>query len=417
MSGKRLIFHIDVNSAFLSWESVRRVKNGASDLRQIPACIGGDPKKRTGIVLAKSIPAKKFGITTGEPMAIALRKCPELVSVPADFRLYDKCSRAFKAICSAYAPVMESFSIDEVFLDMSGTSLIYPDPIATACEIKDRIREELGFTVNVGIGENKLCAKMASDFEKPDRVHTLFPNEIPQKMWPLPVRDLFTVGRASAEKLQKARIYTIGQLAHTDLQEIQRIVGVRQGQHIHAFANGIDDSPVLEQPEDAKGYSAETTVEEDLTDLESIDRMLLAQADIVAARMRGDNVKCTCVAVSFRTTEFVNKSHQRKLVTATDATTEIYEIARELIRECWRGQPLRLIGLALTQLDHGEYEQMSFLKDERREKLRALDQAMDEIRGKFGNASVQRAGSMTASKRIGRKYQAQQENRREEAQE
>ena len=178
---ERLIFHVDVNSAFLSWESVRRIKEGLPDLRDIPACIGGDPTKRTGIVVAKSIPAKKCGVQTGEPVAMALRKCPNMVIVPSDFDLYVRCSRAFKKICAAYTPVMESFSIDEVFLDMTGTSLLYPDPIAAAHEIKDRIYEELGFTVNIGISTNKLLAKMASDFEKPNKVHTLFPEENPRK--------------------------------------------------------------------------------------------------------------------------------------------------------------------------------------------------------------------------------------------
>ena len=140
---ERLIFHIDVNSAFLSWEAARRVQEGLPDLREIPSCIGGDPKSRRGIVVAKSIPAKKYGVTTGEPMAMALRKCPDLVCVPSDFSLYEKCSRAFKEICASYAPVMESFSIDEVFLDMSGTQLIYPDPVAVAYEIKDKRRDEL----------------------------------------------------------------------------------------------------------------------------------------------------------------------------------------------------------------------------------------------------------------------------------
>ena len=152
----RLIFHIDVNSAFLSWEAVRRVENGQEDLRLIPSCIGGDPKTRTGIVVAKSIPAKKYGVKTGEPMASALAKCPNLVSASPDFRLYDRCSKAFKAICAEYTPVMESFSIDEVFLDMSGMHKIYPDPIKTAYEIKNRIREELKFTVNVGVGRSKV---------------------------------------------------------------------------------------------------------------------------------------------------------------------------------------------------------------------------------------------------------------------
>ena len=206
---ERLIFHIDVNSAFLSWEAARRVKQGLPDLREIPACIGGDPKKRTGIVVAKSIPAKKYGIQTGEPMAMALRKCPNLTVVPGDFALFDQCSRAFKKICASYAPVMESFSIDEVFLDMTGTSLIYPDPVATAHEIKDKIYDELGFTVNVGISTNKLLAKMASDFEKPNKVHTLFPDEIPVKMWPLPVRELLFLGKVSEKKLTEAGIRTI----------------------------------------------------------------------------------------------------------------------------------------------------------------------------------------------------------------
>ena len=176
------------------------MKEGLPDLREIPSVVGGDPKQRTGIVVAKSIPAKKYGIQTGEPMAMALRKCPNLVVVPSDFRLYTENSLAFKAICRDYAPVVESFSIDEVFLDMTGTSLIYPDPIATAHQIKDTIHEELGFTVNVGISTNKLLAKMASDFEKPDKVHTLFPAEIPEKMWPLPIRDLLFLGKASEKK-------------------------------------------------------------------------------------------------------------------------------------------------------------------------------------------------------------------------
>ncbi|MDO4976881.1 MAG: DNA polymerase IV [Eubacteriales bacterium] len=406
----RLIFHIDVNSAFLSWESVRRVENGEQDLRLIPAVIGGNPQKRTGIVLAKSIPAKKYGIKTGEPMAMALRKCPYLISAPADFRQYDKCSKAFKAICKSYAPAMESFSIDEVFLDMTGTSFIYPDPIATAHKIKDQIKEELGFTVNVGIGPNKLCAKMASDFEKPDKVHTLFIEEIPKKMWPLPIGELFSVGRSSAEKLQKEGITTIGQLANANLGYVQGILGSKFGKHVHNYANGIDDDPVIEEREREKSYSVETTVEENLEDYESIDRMLLAQADIVSARIRRDHVKSSCIAVTYRTTSFKNKNHQRKLDHSTDVTMEIYEVAKELIRECWNRQPLRLIGLSLSEIDDGSFEQLSFFKDEKKEKLRRLDMALDNIRGRYGNASVQRVSTMDTLKKVGRKHQAKHEN-------
>ena len=210
---KRLIFHIDVNSAFLSWEAARRVSQGEDDIRKIPSAIGGDREKRTGVILAKSIPVKKYGIKTGEPVAMALRKCPDLFLTRPDFRLYEQSSKAFMDIVRSYAPVVEKYSIDECFADFSGAQNIYPDPIGLAHTIKDRIRDELGFTVNVGIGDCKLLAKMASDFEKPDKVHTLLRSEIQVKMWSLPVRELFTVGASTAEKREKAKIRTIGDLA------------------------------------------------------------------------------------------------------------------------------------------------------------------------------------------------------------
>ena len=408
---ERFVFHIDVNSAFLSWEASRRVAMGEPDLRLIPSCIGGDPKKRTGIVVAKSIPAKKYGITIGEPMSQALRKCPNLVVVPGDFKLYTKCSKAFQAICQEYTPTMEAFSIDEVFLDMTGMELIYPDLIATAHQIKDRIREELGFTVNVGIGRNKLCAKMASDFEKPDKVHTLFPEEIPEKMWPLDVGELFTCGKSSAERLRKEGIKTIGDLAHADVVFLQHMLGEKSGRHLHLFANGVDDSPVTEEREEAKGYSTETTVEENLVDLESIHQLMLAQADVLAARLRADGAKCGCVGVTYRTVDWKNRSHQRKLSEPTDVTEQIVKIAGELMEEGWNREPLRLVGIALTGIDRSGIEQMSFFVDERQERLRKLDSAIDSIRGRFGNASVQRASVAASGREIARKAKAQMEEK------
>ena len=407
----RLIFHIDVNSAFLSWESVRRVKQGLPDLRNVPACIGGDPRKRTGIVVAKSIPAKKYGIQTGEPVAMALRKCPDLVIVKSDFELYIKCSRAFKEICASYAPVMESFSIDEVFLDMTGTSLIYPDPIKTAHEIKDKIRKELGFTVNVGISTNKLLAKMASDFEKPDKVHTLFPDEIPTKMWPLPVRDLLFLGKASEKKLTGAGICTIGDMAHAKEREIQALLGNKAGHQLWQYACGIDDSPVRAQPEEAKGFSVETTFNDDIVSVEQVLPILLEQCDIVATRMRRKEKKCTSVSVTFRTLDFKNKSHQTTLANATDLTDEIYKNAKRLFVESWKGEPLRLIGVALTNLKDESFEQMSLFEDnEKKERRRKLDATMDEIRRKYGNDKIKRASIMNSNGGIARKARAQMKN-------
>ena len=410
---QRLIFHVDVNSAFLSWEATKRVKQGLPDLREIPSCIGGDPKKRTGIVVAKSIPAKKYGVQTGEPVGLALQKCPNLVCVPSDFALYDRCSKAFKSICASYAPVMESFSIDEVFLDMTGTVQIYPDPIATACEIKDRIYRELGFTVNVGISTNKLLAKMASDFEKPNKVHTLYPEEVPQKMWPLPVRDLLFLGKASEKKLIQNGIHTIGDLAQANEKEIQMLLGEKSGHQLYLSANGIDDSPVKAQRDEAKGISVETTFDEDIVSYEQIFPILLSQCDIVAARMRREGKKCNCVAVSFRTLEFKNKSHQRKLENPTDVTDEIYQNVKRLFQESWSGQPLRLIGVALTGLTEDSFVQMSLFEDpKKREQQKKLDEAMDNIRKKFGNDKISRASTMNVSGRIARKAKAQMENGR-----
>ena len=411
---ERLIFHVDVNSAFLSWEAAKRIKQGLPDLREIPSCVGGDPKKRTGIVVAKSIPAKKYGIITGEPMSSALRKCPDLVCVHSDFALYQRCSRAFKAICASYAPVMESFSIDEVFLDMTGTRLVYPDPVATAHEIKDKIREELGFTVNVGISVNKLLAKMASDFEKPDKVHTLYPDEIPQKMWPLPVRDLLFLGAASEKALGRAGIHTIGEMAHRSEKEIQMILGEKAGHQLCQYANGLDDSPVRAEKEEAKGFSVETTFEDDIESLDQAFPILLSQCDIVASRMRREGKKCTCVAVSFRMLDFRNKSHQRKLENPTDVTEEIFQNVKTLFQESWKGQPLRLIGVALTGLTEDEYEQMSLFEDPSvKEKQRKMDEALDSIRRKFGNDKITRASIMKTSEKIGRKARAQMEDEKE----
>ena len=405
---ERLIFHVDVNSAFLSWEAARRVKEGLPDLREIPSCIGGDPKSRRGIVVAKSIPAKKYGVTTGEPVALALRKCPDLVCVPGDFALFDRCSRAFKKICASYAPVMESFSIDEVFLDMSGTHLIYPDPVAVAHEIKDKIRDELGFTVNVGIGTNKLLAKMASDFEKPDKVHTLFPSEIPEKMWPLPVRDLLFLGKASEQKLLRAGIKTIGDMAKSDEAEIRQLLGDKNGRQLYRYANGIDDSPVRSEREEAKGYSAETTVEEDIVTYDQALSLLLAQCDVVAARMRRDGKKCSCVAVTYRTLDFKTRSHQKNFEDPTDVTEEIFAQVKKLLYECWKCEPLRLIGVALTDLTSDEFRQMSLFENtEDREKQKKVDETIDDIRRRFGNGMIVRGSTISTAGKVARKARAQ----------
>ena len=411
----RLIFHIDVNSAFLSWEATRRVSLGEDDIRLIPSAIGGDREKRTGVILAKSIPAKKYGIKTGEPVASALRKCPDLFLARPDFRLYEESSHAFISIVKEFAPVVEQVSIDECFADFSGTHRIYPDPIALAHTIKDKIRNELGFTVNVGIGDCKLLAKMASDFEKPDKVHTLFRSEIPQKMWPLPVGDLFTVGAATADKLRHAKIMTIGDLANTEVARVQRLVGQKMGKHIHNYANGIDPSEVLAEPEEAKGYSISTTLEDDVKKADQAYPVLLALADSVTARIRSDGAKAYCVAVTIRDNSFKTRSHQRSLMNPTDISKEVYQISKELFDELWDGfTPLRLLGIALTNITREETMQFSLFQDESREKARKIDKAKDALNAKFGSATIVRGSSIQSNINVGKKYQAQIEQKKKQ---
>ena len=401
---KRLIFHIDVNSAFLSWEATRRVQNVEEDLRLIPSCIGGSPESRRGVVLAKSIPAKKFNIKTGEPIGMALRKCPSLVIAPPDFRLYSKCSKAFKDICRSYAPVVEEFSIDECFLDFTGTEHVYPDPIALAYEIKDKIKNELGFTVNVGIGENKLCAKMASDFEKPDKVHTLFPEEISTKLWTLPVGDLLFIGSSTAKKLTDMRIRTIGELASYDIKALRSV-----------FANGIDNSPVRAEREEAKSYSNSVTLEDDVKTDEAAHAILLALSDSVSRHMRSDGAMAFSVSVTIRFLDFKNKSHQCQLSSPIDTTKAVYETAKNLLAEMWRNhRPLRLISITLSNLtkDKTSGVQMSLFSDtenlnnERDEKL---DKTLDSIRGRFGSGIVQRGTVMGTGLNVARKFNGEKD--------
>lgn len=412
----RLIFHVDVNSAFLSWEAVKRVNAGLPDIRNIPSAIGGDVEKRTGIILAKSIPAKKYGIKTGEPVVTALRKCPELFLAKPDHMLYAKCSREFVSILNEYSPIVEQYSIDECFLDMTGMSLIFPDPVHTAHEIKDRIKNELGFTVNIGIGNNKLCAKMASDFEKPDRVHTLFQNEIAEKMWNLPIGELFGVGKSTAERLERASLDTIGKVANCDIKILQSIIGNKLGKTVHDHANGTDNSKVSNIPEEAKGYSISTTLPKDITSAEEAYGILLALSDSVASKMRADSFMCRCVSVLIRSNGFKDKSHQTK-VDATNITSEIFKISKKLFNELWdEHTPIRLLGISLTDLTHDEYVQLSFFPDENAEKLKErskkLDRTLDNIRKKFGNSTINLG--VPPENGIGKKYKAQLDLRKDD---
>ncbi len=390
---KNIIFHIDVNSAFLSWEAVYRIahKGGRQDLREIPSAVGGDMAMRHGIILAKSIPAKKYGIQTGETILEAQRKCPNLVLVPPNYSLYEKCSAAFMDILHEYSDIVEQYSIDEAFVDMTASCLLFGEPVEVAGQIKDRIKGELGFTVNIGVSGNKLLAKMASDFKKPDMVHTLYPEEIQSKMWPLPVSELFFVGRATAKKLFGVGIKTIGELAEADPVWLKSILK-KQGEVIWGFANGIDLSPVLDQPPANKGYGNSTTTPYDVTDAETADRVLLALAETVGNRLREDDVKIEVVSVGIKYTDLSYVSHQKVLQTATNLTWEIYRAACELFLELWNHGAIRNLGIHTSRVISGDFYRQSTLFDEiDYDKLEKLDKTVDSLRKRFGMDSVMRA--------------------------
>lgn len=395
---ERVIFHVDVNSAFLSWESVDRLKKsqGEVDLRTIASAIGGDEKKRRGVILAKSIKAKQCGVRTGESIMEARRKCPGLYVVPANHALYQACSRKFIAILKEYSPDVEQISIDEAFIDMTGTRALFGEPLEVAARIKDRIHRELGFTVNVGISQNKYLAKMASDFEKPDRVHTLYLEEIQAKMWPLPVGNLLFVGKSTVKKLETMGIYTIGQLARTDLSILQTALK-KQGESIWKFANGIDFSPVQAEPEMSKSYGNSTTISFDVTDAKAAKNVLLALAESVGARLRRDEVKIQSVSVTIKDNQLKRMTHQKVLSQATDVTNEIYGAACELFEELWDGRPIRLLGIQTGKIREEEERQLSLFDDHSHEKWQQMDQAVDEIRQKFGKNAIQRASFLTNS--------------------
>lgn len=404
-----VIFHIDVNSAYLSWTAAEQLKNGAEvDIRTVPAIIGGDKSTRHGVVLAKSIPAKKYGIRTGEPVVNAFRKCPNLLMEPPDHDLYGRYSRRLMEFLMEYTPDIEQVSVDECYLDFTGIAGRFHSPVEAAFQIKDEIRRRFGFTVNIGISSVKVLAKMASDFEKPDKVHTLFPEEMEVKMWPLPVSELYMAGRSSVEMLKKLEIYTIGDLAGMDPKLLELHLK-SHGRKLWEFANGIDGSAVeAEQPE-AKGIGNSTTLSRDAVTEEEAKRVLLRLAESVGQRLRKTGQRAGMLSVEIKYYNFETSSHRRRLLRPANSDKIIYDTAVSLFQELWNGDPVRLLGIRSSKLTgEGEPEQLSIFdmqyacgsgggreKDKRLEKL---DRALDAIREKYGEGAVTRGKVQDAEK-------------------
>lgn len=409
-----IIFHIDVNSAYLSWTAAEELKKGGErDLREIPAIIGGDQQSRHGIVLAKSIPAKRYGIRTGEPVANAFRKCPNLTMEPPNHKLYREYSRRLMEFLHTYTSDIEQVSVDECYLDFTGIAYRYSSPVEGALEIKNRICEKFGFTVNIGVSVNKLLAKMASDFEKPNKVHTLFPEEIQEKMWKLPVSELYMAGRSSVETLKKLEIDTIGELAQADPALLELHLK-SHGRMLWEFANGKGDSGVTAEKTEAKGIGNSTTLSKDVTTEEEAKEILLRLAQSVGGRLRKAGQKAKMLSVEIKYYNFEVNSHQRQMKRPINGDMDIYREAVSLFAELWDGRPVRLLGIRSSKLaGEDEPEQLSIfdipIMQERlagkaeigkeaeegsfavkAEKRKKLDLALDEIRKKYGEDAVKR---------------------------
>lgn len=390
-----IFFHIDVNSAFLSWTALELLEQGnEQDIRTIPSIVGGDTQTRHGIVLAKSIPAKAYGIQTAEPVVNAFRKCPNLTMVPPNHRMYQKRSQMLMEHLTRICPDIEQVSIDECFMDYTPITDKYPSPETAAQIIKDSVREEFGFTVNVGISDRKVLAKMASDFKKPDLVHTLYSSEIETKLWPLPVSSLFMCGHSSTETLHKLGILTIGDLAHADLQILQSHLK-SHGTTLWEYANGIDSSDITPEPVKMKGIGNSTTLSTDAVSKEEAYRTLLQLAETVGQRVRASHELAGMVSTEIKYASFQSVSHQTTLEIPSASTDVIYSTACQLFDELWNGKPIRLLGIRTSKLvPEGEPRQLSLFDYQnpspRSEKQQKLDSALDSLRNKYGQDIIKR---------------------------
>ncbi len=387
----RIIMHIDVNNAFLSWSAVYLLQNGSKyDIRNSYAVIGGDAKSRNGIVLAKSNPCKKLGIKTADTIYSARKKCPALKVYPPNFNFYSQMSHKLFELLSKYTPDIEIASIDECYLDYGKVMKLYGDPYEFALKIQRQILDELGFTVNIGIANNKLCAKMASDFSKPFKIHTLYDYEVKDKMYPLPIGDLFGIGKKTTPKLQRLGINTIGDLACFD-ETLLRHYFKNMASSMILSARGINDDLVISEASAPKGIGNEITLVKDTTDFDEISSSLLSLSENVSMRLRKQKKYAHTVCVTVKTSDFKRRNHQKKLENATNVTSVIYEASKKIFLEMNIEEPIRLIGVRLDNLTDVVAYQISLFDNIEAKSNNKLDEAIDSIKMKYGNKIIKTA--------------------------
>lgn len=386
--------HIDVNNAFLSWMAVWRLKNGYKvDIRERYAVIGGDEDARRGIVTAKSDPCKKRGVVTAETLYSARKKCPYLEVYKGDFRVFKMYSDMMYNYLLKYSDVIERYSIDECFLDYTSSVNLFGDPIKIAYKIKNDIKDLFGFTVNVGIGNNKLEAKMASDFTKPDRVHTLFDNEIKKKMWPLPVEDLFMVGKSAASRLRDDGIKTIGELACTNIEILKRKFK-SHGVLMWEFANGIDNSKVEAKRDDPKSVSSSTVLPYNYSNKKEIEKVLKILSSDVGKKLRTKHLYANSISVWIKYSNFKKVSKQITIDNGINNDKDIYKYACLLLEKLWDGENyIRSLCVGVANISCNHDKQLSLFDNNTSNKQMDLKEdklqsAIDCIRNKYGDEMI-----------------------------
>ncbi len=388
---ENIFMHIDVNNAFLSWTAVDLLNNGyKTDIRNIESVIGTEIK-RHGIVLAKSMVAKARGVKTAQTIMEARRKCNDLKVYPPNFKLYQTMSNKLFKIINKYTPDVEKLSIDECIIDYGKVKNLYGDPVKFAYNLKKEIKKTLGFTVNIGIANNRLCAKMASDFLKPDRVHTLFQNEIEEKMYPLPISDLFGVGKSTSKKLRELNINTIRDLANSDYEKLYPYFK-NQTDRLIKSAQGNYDGMLMPKKVETESISNSTTISYNLNYIEEIYKYLYPLVEKVSATLRKKNKFANQVGVVLKDKYFKTYSHQTKLKNPTNNTDEIYEIAKLLARELWNEEGIRLVGVSVSKLSSSINYQISMFDNmEEIETNNELDKTLDKLKEQYGSNIINKA--------------------------